>query len=199
MGDSERRTNLAAVLERRRRELRERMDISPRLRQLSRAAIPASLLPERVRRSPALTTALTVAALALLSICVIGATVVGASGLWLQGQLSDPATAAQNFYGALHQRDYSRAYADLSSGARQRMSRSDFVTQYTDLDAVAGVVESYTIASDDVSGETATTVVSVVRRGDATRAQSQTLSLVQENGGWRIDRIAVGGSGPTTR
>ncbi len=78
------------------------------------------------------------------------------------------------------------------------ISRSAFVTQYTDLDAVAGVVESYTIAGDDVRGATATTVVSVVRRGDTTRAQSQTLSLVKESGGWRIDRIAVGGSGPIT-
>jgi hypothetical protein len=192
----QRSKQLAALLERRRRELADRMDISPKLRRLSRAAAPTSLLPERMRRSRALSGALAVALVALVGACVLGATAVGASGLWLQGQLGDPATTAQNFYGALHQQDYARAYSYLTSGAQQRMSRADFVTQYSDLDAVAGVVESYTIGTDTVAGTSATTVVSVVRRGDVTRAQSQTLTLVKQGDAWRIDGIAAGGSGP---
>lgn len=198
MREGDRPRQLAALLEQRRRELSERIDISPKLRQLSRAAVPASLLPERVRRSPALGGALAVALIALAAACVLGATLLGASGLWLQGQLGDPATTAQNFYGALHQQDYTRAYAYFSTGAQQRTSRTAFATQYSDLDAVAGVVESYAIASDDVSGGTATTVVDVVRLGDPTRAQAQSLSLVKQGGSWRIDAIAVGGSGPVS-
>ncbi len=196
MRQGDRRKQLAALLDQRRRELGERIDISPRLRQLSRAAVPASLLPERMRRAPRITAALAVALVALVGACVLGAAVVGASGLWLQGQLGDPDTTAQNFYGALHQQDYARAYNDLSQGAQQRMPRDTFVTQYSDLDAVAGVVESYTIASDAVTGTTATVVMNVVRRGDTTRAQAQKLTLLKQGNTWRIDAITVGGSGP---
>jgi len=198
MKRSQRPKNLAEVLERRRQQLRTQLDVSPRLRQLSRAAIPQSILPDRVRRSPALTGVAVVAAVALLAACVLGATALAASGLWLQDQLSDPATASQNFYGALHQQDYGRAYADLSARARARTTQPAFVAQYSALDAIAGVVESYTITSSSTSTETATVVASVVRRGDTTRAQAQTLTLVKESGGWHIDQITVGGSAPVS-
>jgi hypothetical protein len=194
MSRIERPKNLAALLERQRRELRERLDVSPKLRQLSRVAIPPSLLPEGMRRSRTLTSAIVVAAIIVFGACVVGATALAASGLWLQGQLGDPATTAQNFYGALHQQDYARAYTYLSSGARQRTQQPAFVAQYSELDAIAGVVESYSITSDSASTTGATVAASVVRRGDTTRAQTQTLTLVKESGGWRIDQIAVGDS-----
>jgi hypothetical protein len=198
MHKSQRPQNLTERLERRRQQLRARLDVSPRLRQLSRAAIPQSLLPDPVRRSPAVRTAAFVAVVVLLAACVLGATALAASGLWLQDQLSDPATASQNFYGALHQQDYGRAYADLSSGARKRTTQPAFVAQYSELDAIAGVVESYSIMSSSTAAETATVVASVARRGDITRAQAQSLTLVKENGGWHIDQITVGGSAPVS-
>jgi hypothetical protein len=198
MSRNERPKNLAERLERRRQDLRARLDVSPKLRQLSRAAISPSLLPERVRRSPALISAIVVAAIALLGACVVAATALAASGLWLQGQLGDPATTAQNFYGALHQQDYARAYTYLSSATQQRTSQSAFVAQYSELDAIAGVVESYNITSDSATAADATVVMSVVRRGDTTRAQAQTLTLVKVGGDWRIDQITVGASGPAS-
>jgi hypothetical protein len=195
MGKSEPPQDLAARVERQRRELGQRLDLSPKLRQLSRAAVPPALLPEQLRRSPSLTRAVVFGAIALLAACVIGTTALAASGLWLQGQLGDPATTAENFYGALHEQDYSRAYSDLSSGAQKQLSPSDFAAQYANLDAVAGVVESYSVSAR-VSSATATVVASVVRRGDLTRAQQQSLTLLKQNGGWRIDQIAVGDSSP---
>jgi len=198
MHKSHRPKNLTERLERRRQQLRARLDVSPRLRQLSRAAIPEPLLPDPVRRSPAVRTAAVVTVVALLAACVLGATALAASGLWLQDQLSDPATAAQNFYGALHQQDYGRAYADLSLGARKRTTQPAFVAQYSELDAIAGVVESYSITSSHTSTETATVVASIVRRGDTKRAQAHTLTLVKESGGWHIDQITVGGSAPVS-
>lgn len=190
--------NLAGLLEQQRQQLRARLDVSPKLRQLSRAAVPQSLLPDRMRRSPAVRTAVVIAVVALLAACVLGATALAASGLWLQDKLSDPATASQNFYGALHQQDYGRAYADLSAGAHQRTTQAAFVAQYSELDAIAGVVESYSITSRTTSAGTATVVASIVRRGDTTRAQAQTLALVKENGGWHIDQITVGGFAPVS-
>jgi uncharacterized iron-regulated membrane protein len=196
MQRSQRPNNLAERLERRRQQLRARLDVSPKLRQLSRASIPQSLLPERMRRSRAITTAAVIALVALIAACVLGATALAASGLWLQDQLSDPATASQNFYGALHQQDYGRAYADLSAAEHRRMSQAAFVAQYSELDAIAGVIESYNITSSNTSAQVASVVVGVVRRGDTTRAQTQTLTLVKESGDWHIDQIAVGGTTP---
>lgn len=188
--------DLAEQVERHRRALGERLDVSPRLRQLSRSAIPQALLPEPLRRSPAFGGAVLVAALALLGACAISGVGVAAGGLWLQGALGSPATTAQNYYSALHEQDYSHAYGYLSPAAQQRTSRDAFVAQYTSLDAVAGIVESYTVESANAQGTTASVVAEVVRRADTTRAQTQLLTLVQNNGSWQIDRITVGDSAP---
>lgn len=187
---------LAALVEQHRRELSERLDVSPALRQLSRVVLPQSLLPGRRRRSPMLASFVVAAALALLLACVLGATGIAAGSFYLQGQLSDPTTSAQDFYAALHEQDYARAYSYLTPAAQQRTSSAAFVTTYSDLDAVAGVVESYTIGDASVTGTSATVVANVVRREDTTRAQAQTLTLAQQNGTWRIDRIIVGDSAP---
>lgn len=190
------RETLAAQIEQRRRELSARLDVSPRLRQLSGSTLPQALLPEQLRRSPLLVGLVAVCAVALIGSCLLGGAGVVAGGFSLQGQLSGPATTAQDFYAALHQQDYARAYAQLSSAAQQRVSHSDFTAQYSDLDAVAGVVESYTIDSTTVDRAGAAVVAEVVRRDDPTRAQTQTITLVQGNGTWTIDRIILGDSSP---
>lgn len=187
---------LAAQIEQRRRELSARLDNSPRLRQFSSSTLPQGMLPERLRRSPVFAGVVVAAVAALMVTCLLGGAGVVAGGFSLQGQLGGPSTTAQDFYAALHQQEYSRAYAQLSSAAQQRISRNDFTVEYSDLDAVAGVVESYTIGSATMDGASATVVAEVVRREDPTRGQWQTIALVRDNGAWQVDRIAVGDSGP---
>lgn len=202
------REKLAALVEQHRRELSKRLRTGGPLRQLSRTtlppivpsalrkALPQPLLPARGRRSPALTGLALAAAFALFGACALGGIGIASAGFSLQGALSDPTTTAENFYAALHGQAYAQAYARLSPATQAHISQDAFVTQYSNLDAVAGVVESYTIGAATTNGNTAMVTAQVVRRADQTRAQTQQLTLVQSSGSWRIDAIAIGGTGP---
>jgi hypothetical protein len=54
-------------------------------------------------------------------------------------------------------------------------------------------VESYiTEGNTKVQGSTAVVIVDVVRRGNTSQAQVQTIHLVNQNGSWKIDRIELG-------
>jgi len=187
--------DLASIVARRRRLLSERPDVSARMRELSRSSSQHGMEDTPGRRKIATTLALALG-VALLVSCALATTGLVASGVWLQGDLSDPPTTAQNFYGALHRQDYARAYSYLSAAARKNISASAFAAQYSGVDQVAGVVESYTITSATTRGATATIVASVVRRGALTQSQIETLALAKENGAWKIDNVSVGGTAP---
>ncbi len=132
-------------------------------------------------------------AVALLLACAISAAVAVASGVWFRNQLSDPSQTALDFYSALHQQDYARAYGFFSDGARTSLSQSAFAAQFSAYDSISGIVESYTTEGNaTVQGSTAVVTVDVVRRGNTSQAQVQTIHLVNQNGSWKIDRIELG-------
>lgn len=197
MSNANSRPDLSGILEQRRRELSDRPDISARMRKLSESNT-RNKAPERPRKRPTLLTmALAIVAVVLLLGCGITTAVAVASGVWFHNQLNDPSQTALDFYGALHQQDYTRAYSFFSGDARSRLSKTDFTTQFSAYDSVGGIVQSYTVdGGSKVQGSSAVVTVDVVRRGNPNQAQVQTIYLVSENGGWKIDRIQLGNSIP---
>jgi hypothetical protein len=177
-----------------RRALEGRPDVSQRLRELT--ASSTQHVGERPKRSPLLGMLMVGAGAALLTLCAVAATIAVSGGLWVQGQLSDPGTTVQDFYGALHRQDYHGAYALCSTRYQSGVSESAFTTQLGNLDTVAGVVDRYIIVGSQVSGQTATVTVHVVRHADPTSAQVQTLTLASQSGSWRIDQVQSGDTVP---
>ena len=192
MKRTQRPRDLAERVAEGRRRLAGRSDISQKMRDLSASSSQNPNSSLRPKRSPLLTTVMLAAGVFLLVACAVGATALVASGLWVQNQLSDPPTTAQNFYGALQSQNYTRAYSYTSSAFQKRIPADAFNDQFSSLDQVSGVVDSYPIVSEKTSGTTATVVVQVIRRSNKAQALTQTLSMVKEGNSWRIDNILNG-------
>jgi hypothetical protein len=192
MKRTERPRDLAARLAEGRRQLAGRPDVSQKMRDLSASSSQNPKSSLRPKRSPFLTTVLLAAGIIVLVACAVGATALVASGIWVQNQLSDPPTTAQNFYGALQSQNYARAYSYTSASFQKRFSADAFNDQFSSLDQVSGVVDSYPIVSEKTSGATATVVVHVIRRSNKGQALTQTLSMIKEGNNWRIDNILNG-------
>jgi hypothetical protein len=198
MKRTERPRDLSARVAERRRQLAERQDVSQKMRDLSASSSQNPNSSLRPRRSPLLTTVMLAAGVFLLVACAVGATALVLSGLWVQNQLSDPPTTAQNFYGALQSQNYTRAYSYTSSGFQKRIPADAFNDQFSSLDQVSGVVDSYPIVSEKTSGDKATVVVHVIRRSNKAQALTQTLMMVKEGNSWRIDNILNGDIAPVS-
>lgn len=195
MSEAKQRPDLSGILEQRRRELSDRPDVSARMRKLSASASSArNPIPTEPRKRPKLVKVIVAAlSVTLLLVCGITAAVAVASGVWLHNQLSDPRETALDFYSALHQQDYNRAYSFFSDGAKAQLSQASFDNQFSAYDSVGGIVESYAVEGNpNTQGTTAVVTVDVVRRGNTSQAQVQTLHLVNQNGSWKIDRIELG-------
>ncbi|HEY7021678.1 MAG TPA: hypothetical protein VH349_11220 [Ktedonobacterales bacterium] len=192
MKRTERPRDLAARVAERRRQLAERPDVSQKMRDLSASSGQNPNSSLRPKRSPLLTTVMLTAGVFLLVACAVGATALVLSGLWVQNQLSDPPTTAQNFYGALQSQNYTRAYSYTSSGFQKRIPADAFNDQFSSLDQVSGVVDSYPIVSEKTTGDKATVVVHVIRRSNKAQALTQTLMMIKEGNSWRIDNILNG-------
>lgn len=195
MKDPSRRKEVALLVERRRREIADRPDISQRTRELSQSSSHNSTagLRSLSRRTTISLLVGGLAAVALIA-CVTSAVVVTAGGLWFQSQLTDPGTTVQKFYSALHQQSYSDAYGLLTANAKSHFSESQFTDKYSSYDSVEGVVEDYPVQKSAVNANSATFTVDVVRRGNATQATVETLALVKVGGNWLIDTITPSGT-----
>src|SRR5262245_46417910 len=193
MKDTKSRAQVAALVERRRRELSERPDISLRMRKLSesngRNPIP---VPPKSRPTPfkALLAIVAVLLLVVGILVVVGAI---AGGIWFQNQVSDPSSTVLDFYSAVHQQDYPRAYAYFADASKGQLSQAAFTKQFGDYDSVNGIVDSYVVdGSSQINGNQAIVKVDVVRRANPDQAQVQTVYLVKQGNDWRIQRIALG-------
>ena len=197
MSNTNSRPDLSGILEQRRRELSDRPDISVRMRKLSQSNA-RNPVPVRPRKRPTLLKlVLAAVAVVLLLACGVTAAVAVGSGVWFHNQLTDPSQTALDFYSALHQQDYTRAYSFFSSGARTSLSQSAFTSQFSAYDSVSGIVQSYTVdGSSKIQGSNAVVTVDVVRRGNPNQAQVQTIYLVSQDGSWKIDRIQLGATIP---
>lgn len=196
MKDPQRHKELAEIVARRRKELGDRPDISQRMRKLSESSGRNPIGPRPVKRSTMFTLLAGGLAIVALIACVATAIAVTAGGLWFQSQLNDPTTAVQKFYGALHQQDYAQAYALLSNSAKARVSQSAFADQYSSLDQIDGIVDSYPILKNTAGDTTATVTVAVIRRGNIAVAQVETVQLVKDGGDWHINSITNAGTMP---
>jgi hypothetical protein len=196
---SRRRTEVAELVARHRRELADRPDISQAMRKLSQSSSRNPTRPmgseKQRRRPPALTLAIGAGAVLAMLVCVATAVTVLAGNLWLQNQLNDPGTTVQQYYAALGQKNYDEAYSYFSKRLQGEIGSSAYADTFGSYDAVDGVVDRYVVTSSQVNGNSATITVTVVRRGRE-MAQVQTLRLVKENGDWRIDNIVLGGDVP---
>jgi Domain of unknown function (DUF4878) len=194
MDDSTKREELTRIVAERRKALSDYPTLDARVRALSQSGSRHLLPPRPSRKRSTFTAALfaVVGAVALLA-CVATATAVVASGVWLQGALNDPSTTVQSFYGALQQKDYAHAYSYFTASARSHLSEAAFADQFDSYDALDGAVSSYSLGATktSASGDGATIVVTVTRRGNASTQQVHTLLLVKENGAWRIQSISI--------
>lgn len=196
MKDPKRRAELATLLERRRRELGERTDISQAMRKLSQSSSRNPIGPQPKARSATVGLILGAAAVIVMIACIVSAVSLTAGALALNDQLNDPSTTVQRFYSALHQQDYGLAYSYFSKNLKAHISQSTFANQYGSYDQVKGVIQRYPVQSSTISGATATLSVAVVRRSNDSTAQLQTLRLIKEGNDWRIDGITLGGTVP---
>jgi hypothetical protein len=195
MADSKRRTQITELIERRRRALVERPDISQTMRKLSQSSSRNPKAPIRPRRTTTTTLLLGGAGVLLMLFCVALAVTVLIGNIWLQNQLSDPTTTVQKYYAALKQRNYNEAYSYLAKNLQGRVLPVTFADTYSGNDTLDGVIDRYYITINKRDEATATVTVIVVRRARDT-AQLQTLNLVKENGDWRIAEITLGGNVP---
>jgi hypothetical protein len=195
MADSKRRTQITELIERRRRALVERPDISQTMRKLSQSNSRNPKAPLRSRRTTTTTLLLGGAGVLLMLFCVAIAVTVLIGNIWLQNQLSDPTTTVQKYYAALKQRNYNEAYGYLSKNLQGHVLPATFADTYSGNDTLDGVIDRYYISVDKKDESTATVTAIIVRRARDT-AQLQTLNLVKEDGDWRIAEITLGGNVP---
>src|SRR5262245_9187586 len=193
MKDPRSRAQLTAIVEKRRRELSERPDISVRMRKLSESNA-RNPIPQQPKSRPTLVKMLLAAgAVVVLAVCLLLVGGVIAGGIWFQSQVTDPSSTALDFYSALHQQDYARAYGYFSEDAKEQLSQDAFTKQFGDYDSVSGIVNSYFADGNaQISGDQAVVTVDVVRRADLSQAQVQTVYLVKQGNDWRIQRVGLG-------
>jgi hypothetical protein len=196
MADPQRHEKLAARIVEQRKLLEGRADVSQRLRDLSASSARNPIAPARKRRSPLIALLVTAIAGMALIACIIASIAIISSGIWVQTQLGSPTTTVEDFFSALHAQNYSQAYGFLSSKAQSELSEERFQQIYQASDALSGSVDYYAITSTVTQGSTATVTVDVVRRGDSKTAQVVALTLIQENGSWRISTIRQQGAAP---
>ena len=194
MKDTQRRQDLADLVERRRQELSERTDISQRMRELSQSSSRNPIGRKRIKRSSLLTMVIGSLAVVALLTCVASAVAVTAGGLWFQTQLNTPDTTVQQFFSSLHQQDYGDAYKLFASSARAHLSESAFADQYGSYDQIDGIVDSYPVIKTTASTSSAVVTVAVVRRGNAAVGQIEVIQLTRNNGAWQIVGITVTGT-----
>src|SRR5262245_27194215 len=194
MGDSKRRTQIAELIERRRRALVERPDISQTMRKLSQSSSRNPKAQIRPRRSATITLLLGGAGILLALICAALAVTVLIGNIWLQNQLNDPTTTVQKYYAALKQRNYTEAYSYLTTSLQGQV-KPTFAHTYSAYDTLDGIIDRYYITDNQKDESSATVTAIVVRRGRDT-AQVETLRLVKEGSDWRINAITQGDSVP---
>ncbi|HKV84076.1 MAG TPA: hypothetical protein VJN88_05935 [Ktedonobacterales bacterium] len=192
MKDRMHREDLSLLVEHRRRELAERPDVSQRTRALSASSSRNQIGRRTPRRSTLRTLIFGVVAVVMVIGCATSAVAVVAGSFWVRDQLGDPATVVQQYYSALHQRNYIEAYSYFTTPQKGRISQDVFTDRNSSLDQLNGAVEAYPVTSKTVQGSTATIVVQVTRQADMTTAQVQTLKVVKQGSVWRIDSVTIG-------
>ena len=189
MADSKQQTAVTDLLERHRRDLADRTDISQAMRKLSQSSGRNPIGPLKKKpRSLGLTLLIGVPAVLAVVVCIATAGLVLAGNLWLQSQLTDPSTTVQKYYAAVGQRNYTQAYSYFTDAYKARLSMDSFSNKWTGFDLVDGAVVSYAVTSSTIDTSTATLTVTVVRRVPGTQ-QSQMIVMMKVGNEWLINDI----------
>ncbi|MGZ3623323.1 MAG: hypothetical protein ACXVB7_09535 [Ktedonobacteraceae bacterium] len=125
----------------------------------------------------------------LALVCIIG----GALLMWGLGSaitiIGSPTITSDQYYNAIRDQDYSRAYSFLGSGVKAGLSQEAFTQQAQQQDVAYGHVSQFFFANDPV-GDPAS-VTHTVTRANGT-PYTVNLEMRQEGGAWKItafDRI----------
>ena len=108
--------------------------------------------------------------------------------LSVQNSLNSPQSTVDDFYSALHVKDYQTAYDQLSSGYQSRLTQSSFRATFE----LIGTIESYQIGTVQTQNSQASAVVKVTlaKPDGGTVNETKDVQLVQENGNWKINNVA---------
>ena len=101
----------------------------------------------------------------------------------------EPGATAQQFAGALNNRDFGAAYDLLSGDSPLRgVSRDDFIRNAESSFPQNGAVDSFQVTSEDIKDDSATVNWSAVEKipGQPDRPVSSSWQMVKENGHWKI-------------
>lgn len=119
-------------------------------------------------------------------LCLIGGVL-----LWVftTGPVGGPTIASDQYYTAIRDNDFTKAYSYLGADLRATLSQEAFTEQAQQQDAAFGKVSHYSYGNVPV-GNPATATITVTRASGTT--YTVRLELRQEGGGWKItafDRI----------
>ncbi len=120
---------------------------------------------------------------------IIGCTVLAWGVSFGIKTFGGPAIASDQYYTAMRDQDYARAYSYLGSDLRARLSQEAFTQQAQQQDEALGRVSHYTYGNVPI-GDPATATLTVTRTYGTTYTVH--LELRQEGGAWKItafDRI----------
>ena len=125
----------------------------------------------------------------LASVCIIGGTLL----IWGLGSaialIGSPTITCDEYYNAIRDQDYSRAYTFLGSGVKAGLSQEAFTQQAQQQDGAYGHVRQFFYANG--SGDDPASVILTVTRANGT-SSTVNLEMRQEGGAWKIttfDRI----------
>ena len=119
-------------------------------------------------------------------LCLVGGALVW---VFAVSPLGGPTIASDQYYTAIRDNDYTKAYSYLGTDLRTSISQEDFTRQGQQQDAAFGRVSHYSYSNVPL-GDPATATITVTRASGTTYTVH--LELRQEGGAWKIsafDRI----------
>lgn len=109
-----------------------------------------------------------------------------------------PSGTIQRFYSALEQRNYNQAYSLLSDNMEHKPTRDSFTRAMADQFSYGAQAARVRIDSEQIEGKTATVTVRMTYYygggppliGSSEYTSTETFTLAQEAGAWRITTLA---------
>ncbi len=120
---------------------------------------------------------------------ILGCTVLALGASFAIKTFGGPTIASDQYYTAIRDQDYARAYSYLGSGLQSRLSQEAFSQQAQRQDEALGRVSRYAYANVP-AGDPATVILTVTRSNGT--SYTVHLEMRQEGGAWKVsafDRI----------
>ncbi len=130
-------------------------------------------------------------AVLLLCCCVVGVLAFAFGGRLVGGVVGDvrgAQSATDDYFGAIRDHDWTRAYNMLDATTRAGTSSAALQRTWTSRETANGAFSGFGATNSKVStnnGRTTATIVGTVRYSKGT-SETKTILLVKENGNWRL-------------